>query len=184
MSIFGQREGLVSPSSRLEQIGVLAGIVFAIATRASYAARLKWFQAVDWREVSRMLRGLTPSSKEAKALLKGRIGSDDHGDKDMFQRLRGWIPVQPGENYRAWGFNSFAVLPTFGGAFREDVAQQCGRRMPVSPCQERGTHSGLRLAVADPGAAATVPGVTSYEKDEAARRWKSKRTPQSWLWRS
>ena len=122
VSIFRQREGLVSPSGRLEQIGVLAGMVFAMATRASYAARLKWFQALDWWEVSRMLRGLAPSFKEAKALFKGRIGSDGHVDKDAFERVRGLIPVQPGENYRAWGVNSFAVLPTFGGAFREDVA--------------------------------------------------------------
>ena len=142
VSIFGQREGLVSPSGRLGQIGVLAGMVSAMATRASYAARLKCIQALDWSEAPRMLRGPTPSSKEAKALLKGRIGSDvdssvcnvdkdvgsdvdGHVDKDVFERMHGWIPVQPGENYRASGVNSFAVLPTWPSSV--GAARQCRR---------------------------------------------------------
>ena len=124
-SIIGQREELVGPPGRLEPIGVLAGMVIAMVTRASYVARLKWFRALDWWEVSRMLRGLAPSFKEAKALFKGRIGSDGHVDKDAFERVRGLIPVQPGENYRAWGVNSFAVLPTWPSSV--GAARECRR---------------------------------------------------------
>ena len=40
--------------------------------------------------------------------------------------------------------------------------------MPASLSQERGTHSGLWLAVVDPDAAATVPGVVSRVKEEAS----------------
>ena len=83
-SIFGQRGELVGPPGRLEPIGVFAGMAFPMVPRAPYGARLKWFKCLDWWEVPRMLRGLTPSSKEAKAPLDGRIGFDDLVDKDAF----------------------------------------------------------------------------------------------------
>ena len=41
--------------------------------------------------------------------------------------------------------------------------------MPVSSRQERGTHSGY-CPVVDPDATVTVPGVATYEKEEAAGR--------------
>ena len=47
-----------------------------------------------------MLRALTPSSKDAKSALKGRIGFDDLVDKDAFERLRGLIPAQPDDRSR------------------------------------------------------------------------------------
>ena len=100
VSIIGQSGELVGPSGRLEPLGVLAGMVFALVARASYGARLQWFQALDWWKVSRMLRGLTPSSKEAKAPLKGRIGFDDLVYKDASERMRGLIPVQPDDKSR------------------------------------------------------------------------------------
>ena len=37
------RPELVSPSGALEPLGVIAGVVSAMVTRASCAARLKWF---------------------------------------------------------------------------------------------------------------------------------------------
>ena len=44
----------------LEPLGVIAGMVFAAITRASYGARLKWFQALGWWRVSRILRDMFP----------------------------------------------------------------------------------------------------------------------------
>ena len=64
--------------------------------------------------------------------------------------------------------NSFAALQVFGGLFREEVAQQCGFRAPSSSFQAKGKHSGLRLAVVDPDAAATAPGVVVRAEEEAA----------------
>ena len=57
-----------------------------------------------------------------------------------------------------------------GVAFRGDVAQQRGYCRPASLRQERGAHSGLRLAAVDPDATFAAPGVASYEKEEAAGR--------------
>ena len=37
------RPELVSPSGALEPLGVIAGVVSAMVTRVSCAARLKWF---------------------------------------------------------------------------------------------------------------------------------------------
>ena len=165
--ILGQRGELFGPSGRSEPIGVIAGMAFAMVTRASYGARLKRFQALGWRKASRMLRGLMPSTKKAESPLKGRIGFGDLEDTGAFVRLRGLVPVQPDDKSRVWGVNSFAASPAFGGAFNKDVAQQSGYPMPASSRQEKGTHSGLRLAAVDPDAPVTAPGVASYEKDEA-----------------
>ena len=63
-----QRDELVGPSGRLEPLGVIAGMVFAMVTRASYGSHLKWFQSVDWWKVSRMLRAPPPSPKTEESL--------------------------------------------------------------------------------------------------------------------
>ena len=56
----------------------------------------------------------------------------------------------------------------FGGVFREDVAQPCGFRMPVTPSREKGAYSGLWLTAADPDAAVTARGFASRVKGGAA----------------
>ena len=134
-----------------------------------------------------MLHGLTPSTKEAKAPLKGRTGFDDLMDKDVSESMHGLTgrrgsPCSTGDVARVWGVNSLAALPMFGGAFREDVAQQFGYRAPASSRQESGIHSGLRLAAVDPDAAVSAPGVASYEKmqQRAARPRMSVRIPTYW----
>ena len=38
----------LSGQSALEPLGVVPGLVFAAVTRASYAARLRWFESLDW----------------------------------------------------------------------------------------------------------------------------------------
>ena len=72
--IIRRRDELVGPSGRLEPLGVVAGMAFAMVTRASYGARSKWFQSLDWWEVSCFLRALTPSSEDAESPSKGRVG--------------------------------------------------------------------------------------------------------------
>ena len=85
-----------------------------------------------------------------------------------FEELFAHMPVQPDDKSRVWGVNSFALLPMFGGAFREDVAQQCGARAPVSPYREERTHLGLWLTEVGPGATVAVPGFASHAKEERA----------------
>ena len=58
----------------------------------------------------------------------------------------------------------------FGRAFSEEAAQQSGFRMPAASFQEKGNHSGLRLAAVDPDATVTVPGAVERAKDEAKCR--------------
>ena len=115
-----------------------------------------------------MLRALEPSSMEARSPLRGRIGLGDLVDKDVFERLRGVVPAQPGDKSRVWGVNSFAELPMFAGVFCEDVSQLCGYRAPASSRQESGTRSGPLLAIVDPDASVTAPGGASYVKEGAA----------------
>ena len=43
-----------------EMLGVLPGMNLASVTRASYSARVQWFQSIDWSRVPRWLRGLSP----------------------------------------------------------------------------------------------------------------------------
>ena len=63
-----------------------------------------------------MLRGLFPRSQEDKSALKSRPGFDYIVKKDGFDDQYGHIPVQPDDNPREWGSNSFSILPSFGGA--------------------------------------------------------------------
>ena len=78
---------------------------------------------------------------------------------------------RPGDKFLVWGVNFFAAAPMFEGALQQEVAQQCGYRTPSSSYREEGTNSGMWLAVADPGATVTVPGVApDAETDEATGR--------------
>ena len=90
---------------------------------------------------------------------KSRSGFVEIANKDCLDEQYGHLPVQPGDESRVWGANSFAALPTFEGKFRADVAQQRGYRMPTLPDDEAGANSGVCLAVADADAGATAPGV-------------------------
>ena len=80
------------------------------------------------------------------------------------------LPVQPDDKSREWGVSSCAVLPMFGGLFRENAAQQRGFRMPALSFQETGNRSGLLLAAAGNDAAATAPGMVGQAKGEAEGR--------------
>ena len=100
VSIIARRGELVGPSGSLEPFGVIAGMAFARATRASFGALLKCPRASDRWIVSCMLCALTPSPKEAKSPLMGYTGFDDLVDKDMLDLLHGLIPAQPGDRSR------------------------------------------------------------------------------------
>ena len=56
------RDELVGESGQLKPYGVIAGTVFARVARASYSARLSWFQSLDWWKGSCVLRGLAPNA--------------------------------------------------------------------------------------------------------------------------
>ena len=94
-----------------------------------------------------------------------RRGFEEIVHPETFEEPFARMPIQPDGKSRVWGANSFALLPMFRGAYREDVAQQCGFRMPVSPGREKRTHSGLRLTAAYPDAAAAAPGFVSHAKE-------------------
>ena len=76
-----------------------------------------------------------------------------------FGEQYGHLPARPVDKSRVSGVSSFAVLPMFGGEFREEVAKQCGYRTPAASDWAEGTNSGLRSAAPDPDAAVTAPGV-------------------------
>ena len=61
-----KRVEAVGETEQLHPYGVIAGVVFAMDTRASYGARLDWFQSLYWSKVSCVLRGLLPNAQEDK----------------------------------------------------------------------------------------------------------------------
>ena len=56
----GARVDAVGPDGRLQPLGVVAGMVFAMLTWASHSARLTWFESLEWLPGSPMLCGLRP----------------------------------------------------------------------------------------------------------------------------
>ena len=162
------REELVGEEGQRHPYGVIAGMVYAMVTRASYGSRLERFQSLDWSRVSCMLRGLLPSvQKDKKGPMGSRRGFQKIVRPEAFEEQYARLPVQPDDKSREWGVNSFAALPMFGGAFREDVAQLCGFRMPVSPKRQKRTFSGLWLTVVDRDATVAAPGFAPHVEEEA-----------------
>ena len=111
----GVRPELAGPSGAHEPVGVIAGMVFAIVTRASCSARLKWPQKLDCWRVSCLLRGMVPRDREDKSVQKSRPGFVEIANEDCFDEQYDHLPVRPDEKSRAWGVNSFAALPMSGG---------------------------------------------------------------------
>ena len=92
--VIAARPELTGPSGTLEPSEVSAGLACAMVTRASYSARLKWIQSLDWWKVSCMLRGLEPGDQDVKAGQKARPGSDALVNRGSFDEQYGSIPVQ------------------------------------------------------------------------------------------
>ena len=126
VKVIAGRDELVGREGTLDPLGVVGGMVFATVTRASYGARFRWFQALDWWRVSCMPRGLFPGAQGDKSALKSRPGFDDVVNRDGFDDQYGHIPAQPDDKSRVWGANSFVVPPMFEGFLQPEVAQQCG----------------------------------------------------------
>ena len=147
--VIASRSELVGPAGTREPLGVIAGMVFAMVTRASFPVHLKWFQSLDWRRAPRMLRALAPCSQEDKSLHRPRPGFDDLAQRESFGEQYGRLLVQPDDKSRVWGGNSSAALLMF----------ECGYRMHVAADFGEGANSGLWLAAADPDPTVTVPGV-------------------------
>ena len=152
------REDLVGTWGGLPPLGVVAGMVFAMLTRASYSARLSWFQPLGWQRVSRMLCHLRPTPPENKSPGDTVPGFEKVIDPVAIGAQYGMMPVQPDDKSRFWGANSFAQLPAFGGKVRRGVAQRPGYRAPEVSQFEKGTDSGPRSIETDPGADLTGPG--------------------------
>ena len=51
----------------IEPLCGLSGMIFAALTLASYSARVKWFQSLDWTRASRLLRRFRPAPPSLKA---------------------------------------------------------------------------------------------------------------------
>ena len=122
--VIGSRSEPVGPTGALEPWGVTAGKAFAMVTRSSYFARLRWFQKLDWWRVSCMLRGLDSRHQENKSVQRSRPGFVEIADKShsglrravrCFGGQYSHIPVQPGGKSCVCGANSFAALPMFEG---------------------------------------------------------------------
>ena len=113
--VIAVRCGLVGPVGFPEPLGAIAGMVFAMVTRASYTTRWKWLWSLDWRRVSRMPRGSAPCSQEDGSVQKPRPGFDELGRQESFVEQYGRPPVQPDDKSRARGVNSVAAPPMFGG---------------------------------------------------------------------
>ena len=125
----GAREELVGPEGGLQPPGVVAGMVFAMLTRAPFSARVAWFQYLDWVRVSRMLRGLRPAPPEDESASEAAPGLDPGAFDQQYSHL----PAQLSDKSRTWGVNSFAHMPATGGEARKGIAQQRGYRAPEAP---------------------------------------------------
>ena len=127
------RKELLGRTGQLLPYGAIAGMAFAMVTRASHGARLSWPQSLDWWEVSCMLHGWVPSGQEdGKSTMDTRRGFEKIAELEAFDSQHAMLTGQPDDKSPVWGVNSFAMSPMFGGAFREDAAQRCGYRTPAS----------------------------------------------------
>ena len=105
-----QRTELVGESGQLEPRGVVAGMVFAMLTRASFGARLKGFRSLDCWEVSCMLSGFAPKAQgDKKSPTDTRRVFEKIAWRETFELPRGVLPAQPGDESRVWGAHSFAA---------------------------------------------------------------------------
>ena len=93
--VIGVRPELLDPSGALERLGVIAGMVFAMVTRASSSARLKWRQRLGWWRFSCLPRGTVPRDQEDKSVRKSRPGCVEVAEKDCFDEQYGHLPVRP-----------------------------------------------------------------------------------------
>ena len=102
----------------LQPIGVLAGVVFAMLTCATYSARLSRFWSPDWVRVSCMLCGSRPTPPGDMSAGDAAPQREKIARPGTFDAQYGRRPARSGDEYRAWGVNSFAQLPAFGGEAR------------------------------------------------------------------
>ena len=132
----GARVNLVAPGGSSQPLGVVAGMVFAMLTRASYPARPSWFQAFEWQRVSRTLCGLRPISRRISPPARPRSVSRKWRAHGAFVAQFGHLPAQPGDKSRVWGLNSIAQRPAFRGKVRKEIDQQCGFRAHEAPLSD------------------------------------------------
>ena len=85
----------------VEPLGVLPGMIFAAVTRASYAARARWFQPIDWSRMFRLSRGLSPAPPAWKVSdEKSPRGLEAVVKAEVFDTQHRIAPAQPGGQNR------------------------------------------------------------------------------------
>ena len=88
------RKELVGETGQLLPYGVISGMVLAMVTRASYGARLNWFQSLGWRKVSCMFRGSAPGAQEdKKSTMDTRRGFEKIVEPDASDCRHALLPV-------------------------------------------------------------------------------------------
>ena len=132
-------------------------MIFAMRTRASYSARLVWFQSLDRCRVSRMLRGLRPTPPGGERPRDAAPGFEKIARPGAFDLQYSHLLAHPGDTSREWGVDSFAQLPAPGSKVCKEIAQRREYRAPEVSLFGKGTNSGLWLVATDPDAALTVP---------------------------
>ena len=65
--VIAARPELTGPPGALEPLGVIAGMVSAMVTRAPDSARLNLPESLDWWKASCLLRGLESCDQEVKS---------------------------------------------------------------------------------------------------------------------
>ena len=136
----------LSGPSALGPLGVASGMVSAAITRASYTARLRWFESLEWNCVSRLLRGFPPAAPSAKVLHEqSPPGLLPAVNEKAFDVQLGNAPTPPDDQPRAWGANPFARVPASGGQVSEAAPQQPGFRMPELVKKDKPTSGGIAV---------------------------------------
>ena len=99
-----ERVELLGENRQLHPYVVIAGMGSAMVTRASYGARLNWFQILDWSKVSCMLGGLLPNVQDDKKFpMDTRRGFGKIAQHEAFDALHAHLPPQPDDKSRVWG---------------------------------------------------------------------------------
>ena len=99
-------------------VGLISGIVLAVATRASWGARSKLLESISWEGRARLLSELNPAPPVNRSPSEPRRPNlEPVENTDRYEQLYGSIPVRPDGVSRAWGVNSFAQLLVHSGEF-------------------------------------------------------------------
>ena len=114
----------------LDPLGVVSGMVFSVATRASREVRSKWIESIGRDRVARLPSGLNPVPPACISPSEPRQSNLEPAvNPDPYRQMYGSVPLQPDGVSRVWGANSFA--------------QQIARRMSCLKGLDTALNSGV-----------------------------------------